>query len=440
MTLEVPSPSTISHRARLNIEQNDFIKIIFEILKNLYDRETNPNGVVNLGVAENSLMHDELVEFTNKHFKLTAEDCGYGQGPAGSERLRDGMANLVNDYFNPWEKVHADDIAVASGVTSVSDIVSWAVADEGEGFLIGQPFYGAFINDLTARSRTRPIPVPFGFVDPFSEEAIACYEAKLKECTAMRVQIRGVILCSPHNPLGRCYPTATLKKLCQFCQQYQIHLISDEIYALSVFKTAENADAPGFTSILALDTEGLIDKDLVHCLYGMSKDFNANGFRIGALITRNTKLLEAARGVGMFSWASPLADIASANILHDREFLDKFIVTNRQRLGKSYEYAKAVLNKHKIKHSEGNNAGLFIWLDLRHALPKDETDGTKAEQQLFGRLIDGGVYAASGLSFGSETPGWFRIIFSLDRHLLDVGISRIAKVVHRQVVSAVDSP
>ena len=57
----------------------------------------------------------------------------------------------------------------------------------------------------------------------------------------------------------------------QMCQRHQIHLISDEIYALSVWTNPEHPDAVGFTSVLSVPTEGIIDPSLVHVLWGMSK-------------------------------------------------------------------------------------------------------------------------------------------------------------------------
>lgn len=69
---------------------------------------------------------------------------------------------------------------------------------------------------------------------------------------------------------GQCYPKETLRGLMALCQKHHIHLISDEIYALSVFDTG-NPDAVPFTSVLSFDATGLIDDDLLHVLYGMSK-------------------------------------------------------------------------------------------------------------------------------------------------------------------------
>lgn len=48
-------------------------------------------------------------------------------------------------------------------------------------------------------------------------------------------------------------------------------MISDEIYALSVWYNPEAPDAVTFTSVLSIDMDGIINPSLVHVLWGMSK-------------------------------------------------------------------------------------------------------------------------------------------------------------------------
>ena len=56
----------------------------------------------------------------------------------------------------------------------------------------------------------------------------------------------------------------------KFAQTNKIHLISDEVYALSVYDTGFEETVP-FTSVLSLNEEGLIDTNLLHVFYGLSK-------------------------------------------------------------------------------------------------------------------------------------------------------------------------
>lgn len=68
--------------------------------------------------------------------------------------------------------------------------------------------------------------------------------------------------------IGQCYSKDTLYETVRFCNKYDIHLMSDEIYALSVYNT-DNSH-PGFTSALSISLTGA-DRSLVHVLYGFSK-------------------------------------------------------------------------------------------------------------------------------------------------------------------------
>lgn len=69
---------------------------------------------------------------------------------------------------------------------------------------------------------------------------------------------------------GQCYPPETLVALLRLCAAKGIHLISDEIYALSVYNR-DDRPSETFTSIRAIDFSGIIDPRQVHVLYGMSK-------------------------------------------------------------------------------------------------------------------------------------------------------------------------
>lgn len=75
-----------------------------------------------------------------------------------------------------------------------------------------------------------------------------------------------------------------------------LHLISDEIYANSVFENSA-AKVKRFTSIVELEYEKVIDKSMVHVLYGISKDFCANGLRLGFIYTRNAGLIKAMSSI-----------------------------------------------------------------------------------------------------------------------------------------------
>lgn len=100
--------------------------------------------------------------------------------------------------------------------------------------------------------------------------------------------MRAILLCSPNNPLGlhivnqldadglmicegRCYTEEVLRAYMNLCNELDVHLISDELYALSVWKNPELDDPVSFTSLLSLDSAALMDPRKVHVVWGMSK-------------------------------------------------------------------------------------------------------------------------------------------------------------------------
>ncbi|GFF62633.1 hypothetical protein IFM60648_00673 [Aspergillus lentulus] len=213
---------------------------MWDILSNLWDAETNPDGYVSIGVAENALLHDTLLEYFHSDIRLTANYLTYNDGSMGSMKLRKAVSHFLNRHLRP---VHPLGI------------------------------HGA-------RRSAVVIPVDFGEVNPLNPEAISQYK---KAVTDFEVStgnhVPAVMLCHPHNPLGRCYPRSAIIDLMKMCQAHQMHLISDKIYALAVWNNQIDKDVPGvpLESILSIDPAGLIDADHVHVLWGMSKDFGPNG-------------------------------------------------------------------------------------------------------------------------------------------------------------------
>lgn len=109
-----------------------------------------------------------------------------------------------------------------------------------------------------------------------------------------------MMLCNPHNPLGRCYPKDTIIAIMRLCQKRKIHLLCDEIYAMSIYDAPEDPRAVKFTSVLSFDSLPYISTDYLHVIYGVSKDEGAGGLRLGCLYTQNTELMDAMSAISPF--------------------------------------------------------------------------------------------------------------------------------------------
>lgn len=410
--------------------------LMWDILVDTWCPSSNPNGYMNVGVAENALMHFELLEYLNKNPKIPAEYLTYNDGGGGSNRLRRAIAQFLNRHLKPVTPLDGEQLVVTNGVSPAIEHVSWAFADPGEGILLGRPFYGTFIPDLSTRPGATVVPVNFDDVDPFSAEAVSKYEdALLYFQKSSGKRVKALMLCHPHNPLGRCYTREVIIKLMQLCQKYQIHLISDEIYALSVFENTVDEYPPPvkFESALSIDLNDIIDPKLVHILWGMSKDFGANGIRLGVIISQfSPEFHGALRAISLYSYSSGIADHMVAGLLEDDAFTESYVKENQKRLSESYAFAVEFLKKNGIEHATGCNAAFFLWVDLgkryRELHPEvsaEEEVGEKVMQ----RLLREKVFLASGALFGSEKDGWFRIVFTQPRDYLELALKRIVKAV-----------
>lgn len=406
--------------------------LMWDIMNDAWCPSTNPEGFVNVGVAENALMHDELLEFINTKLDLPAKYLTYHNGGGGSTRLKNAMSRFLNRHLNPVIHIDPGHVIITNGVSPAIEHVSWAFADQGEGILLGRPYYGTFIPDINQRPGTTVVPVSFENVDPFSIKAVGKYEEALldfQQNTGKRV--RGLMLCHPHNPLGRCYPRHVIIKLMQLCQKYQMHLISDEIYALSVWNNAVDPHPPPvpFESALSIDLTGIIDPRLVHVLWGLSKDFGANGIRLGAIISQgNRDLHEALKGISLYSFASGIADHVTSLLLEDDRFTESYIRENQARLSDSYTFTVDYIKSHGIEYAPGCHAAFFLWVNLgkkyREVHPEIGTDEDVGEM-VMQQLLQKKVFLASGSLFGSEEDGWFRIVFSQPREYLMEALERI---------------
>ncbi|KAL8767975.1 MAG: hypothetical protein Q9209_005646 [Squamulea sp. 1 TL-2023] len=383
---------------------------------------------------------------------------GSGNGPFGSRALRSALGSYFNDYFHPVHKVTPDQLLIAGGATSIIDLITVGVTDEGDGILIGRPLYTSFAKDVSARAGAKMVPVSAEGKDPMSEEMVGQYEKELQKQEKAGTKIKAIILSSPHNPLGKCYSVNTLKAYMRFCQRHNIHLISDEVYAMSIYKNPSNASAIPFTSALAIDTINLIDPNLVHIVYGMSKDFSSNGLRCGVLLSQsNTSLLASLKSIAMFSWPTSTTEFYWTTLLNDRPFLDNYFAENSRRLAASYARMTSFFTAHGIKWAEGSNAGFFLWADFRGVLgddiivniTEDKEEQVEAltlndekigqvyktskkakarDEWFFGKLMEAKVFIASGDAFFAEEHGWYRVTFSVPEKVLEVGLERLGRV------------
>ncbi|KAH6668473.1 acc synthase [Halenospora varia] len=400
-----------------------------------YNKVSNPTGEISFANAENFLMQDALVDYVNSHFKFDARQCTYNEGPIGTLRLRKAMASHLNDHFSPIMPVTSEHVTFTAGIAGLNEMVAFSLTDHGQGILLGRPIYGSFYDDLMTKSRCQLVYASLGDVDQFGVDAVKVYEEHILQAAKDGIKIRALLICNPHNPLGKCYSRDTLKALFKLCDQYGIHLISDEVYGLSVFEVEGEERVP-FTSVLSIDPTGLLRTDQLHVMYGMSKDFGAAGLRLGCLISQNKEMTKATRAIGRFHWPSEVACSIATTILEDKQFIAEYTKQSRGLLSKQYAFATKTLDDAGIDYVRNGIAGFFLWVDLAPYLSSRGVDdaGWEAEKKLANGITEAGVPLASGLKYQAERPGWFRILFTVEKDSLEEALKRIIQIARSRKV------
>lgn len=327
-------------------------------------------------------------------------------------------------------------IQCVGAATAMHDILAWGVADPGDGVLTSRPVYGRFELDFGNKSQVRVVYSDNKTEDAFQDNIVDKFEEALMRSKKAGIHVKMVLIVNPHNPLGkkclsilylvtnesgRCYPRSTLIKIMQFCQKHRLHLLSDEIYACSVFDTDEPATP--FTSILSIDSTGVIDPDLLHVTYGLSKDFGAAGLRLGAIITQSRPVLRAIQAAMRFHNPSGASLAIGSAMLEDRVWCRSFVDSSRSKIAQAHRHVTSQLKDMGIKYLPGSNAGFFVWIDLSPYLSSELDGELNQEFALAKRLRQAGVFLHPQEEHSQE-PGWFRVVYTQDPRTVTEGLQR----------------
>ncbi|KAL9093006.1 MAG: hypothetical protein Q9165_004144 [Trypethelium subeluteriae] len=219
--------------------------------------------------------------------------------------------------------------------------------------------------------------------------------------------------------------------LMSLCKRHNLHLISDEVYALSVYDTSREQSVP-FTSVLSFKEDEHMDREMVHVLYSMSKDFAAAGIRIAMMHTRNQQLLRAMISINQFHWSGAVLEKLAAQILEHEAWITNFVALSKERLLQGNALIRRILNERVVPYLEDANAGFFVWADFGKFLGDygdDLQDGWRREGELLKAAMERKVYITPGSIVAAERPGFFRITFSQEPSVIEEGMKRVFEAV-----------
>ncbi|OJD20832.1 hypothetical protein ACJ73_07834 [Blastomyces percursus] len=357
-------------------------------------QEASDPSVIDLSADENCLLREELLE---------------------------SLATFFNNYFNPFISVKAEHIVVSAGVESCLDSLLYNICDPEDGVLMPGPCWNGCEAKFQARS-VRPITIEAnGLADLFSLGILP----KLEEAMNLApCKIRAFILTNPHNSFGQCYPQDVLEECLKFCQRRGIHFISNEVYAMSSFSTADITDPVPFISALSLNTaELLCDRSRVHTIWSISKDFGASGMRVGCIVSQDSAQLNVGLALTSNAQVSSLSAVFTTTLLssHTLPFL---VALNSARLAEAYIHITSFFIQHRIQYVPVC-AGLNIFARLApNATTQEEECALVQKLRNVGVIVRGGA-SCYGLKL---EKGWVHMTFSIEQHRLQEALRRLKTV------------
>ncbi|AXN38205.1 cystathionine beta-lyase [Peribacillus butanolivorans] len=298
-------------------------------------------------------------------------------------------------------------ITHSPGVIPALSLAIQSFTQAGDKIIIQPPVYHHFARVIQANGReivNNPLKLENGHYSIDFEDL----EAKIDSTVKM------LILCSPHNPIGRVWSKEELTRLGQICMKHNILVVADEIHSDFVYKTHTHIP---FASI----SEEFASHSLT-CI-APSKTFNLMGVQTSSIIIPNQQLRDRYdRELNTLSIGSPniFGVVAlEAAYRHGEEWLDQLLEYLQENLEFTLSYFSKNIPQIKVIQPEGT---YLVWLDCREL-------GFSVEEMDQFMLQEARVAMNEGHIFGMEGEGFMRLNIACPRSMLKNALGGIEKAV-----------
>lgn len=357
---------------------------------------------------------------------LWVADMDFPTAPAVLERLHAlaehgifGYTGVKNAYFSAvhnwyaqrfgWETQRSW-LVTTPGVVFAIAIAIRAFTQKGDAILIQQPVYYPFANKVTENDRQLVVN-PLVLKNGRYEMDFADMERKIVD-----YHVKMLLLCSPHNPVGRVWTKEELLRVGEICQKHGVLVVSDEIHADFTYA--------GHTHRVFASVKSEFADFTITCT-APSKTFNLAGLQNSNIFIPNRQLRHAykkelsACGCGgtncMGMAACQAAYEAGADWL---EQLKQYLAGN---LAYIRQFLREKLPDIALIEPEGT---YLVWLDLRKL-------GLTEQQQRQLIVQDAKLWLDTGTLFGQGGEGFERINIACPRTTIEQAMQRLEHAVHK---------
>jgi cystathionine beta-lyase len=312
----------------------------------------------------------------------------------GYEEMPESVFEAQIDWMKSEHGVEfkRDDMLYSHSVVASINIAIEAFTQKGDKVIVQTPVYPPFFHSVLKHEREI-------LKNPLVQKADGSYgfdiddlKSKIDEKTKL------LLLCSPHNPVGRVWRREELEQILEVCLEHNIIVFSDEIHCDLVYKP--NVHVP-FASL------GQRARDISVTAIGVGKTFNMAGFAISTVAVANKELKENFSKIYKrihFADGATLSHVAFEAAYKNGHIWIKEL---KEHLLKNYDMLKELCEKfpHVIKITP-IEATYLAWLDCRGM-----GLGDRELREFFVKEAKLGLNA--GLSFGREGSGFMRLNFAV---------------------------
>jgi len=192
---------------------------------------------------------------------------------AGNETYR---RKLTSYYKKVGIDISFDQIMITTGGSEAIMFGFITCLNPGDEVIIPEPFYANY-NGFACAAGVKVVPVTSQIESGFALPPIEAFENVITSKT------KAILICNPNNPTGYLYSKEELLALKEICLKYNLYLFSDEAYREFCY----DGDY-----VSAMHLEGL--EQHVVLMDTISKRYSACGARLGAFVTKNKAVYDAA--------------------------------------------------------------------------------------------------------------------------------------------------
>ena len=215
-----------------------------------------------------------------------------------------------------------------------------------------------------------------------------------------------MILCSPHNPVGRVWTKEEVKQVIDLAKKYKVFVIVDEIHSDLNMGINQFVSAADFIK----------EYDNVCICNAPSKTFNLAGLHTSYIIIPNEDIRqkfnnqidrEFLNGPSVFGYQACIVAYEKGS-----EWVD----AQNKHIKENYEYLKEILNKELTKAVVTRLEGTYlVWLDLSY---------TKlSTTELLDRCNKAGITCSGGVAFCKDYESYLRINIACPKEQLTEGLN-----------------